>query len=326
MRTMFRSAASTQHGWRLALIPVLALACACPLCAAQPRESASLPAYGFSASGGGFAAQSGFSAQSVPAVRPVSLNTVAPPIALPVYPQYISPEALGDLMMVRQHYLDAIDDYQRALFGRTPKDAAVLWNKLGIAYQHMYALKLAKVEYEKSLSLKPHYANALNNLGTVYYGERNYGKAEKYYRKAIHLKPKIAAFYSNLGTAYFSAGKYKQGIKAYRKAFTIDPNVFLDGALNNVSEMGPASDEVALNYALARLYAEAHMFVPAIHYLRMAYMDGFTDNHKLMHDAAFAALRATPQFRLFMTEERIPGVNPKTMVAGNGAGQSVTHP
>ncbi len=74
----------------------------------------------------------------------------------------LNPETLGDLMMIHQRYLAAIEAYQRG-----PHDWAVLWNKLGIAYQHLYALDIAKLEYEKSLTLNPNYPEALNNLGEL---------------------------------------------------------------------------------------------------------------------------------------------------------------
>jgi hypothetical protein len=246
-----------------------------------------------------FSGPFGLRQQSYSPAQAVSVNP-HPPVDLDSMP----PETVGDLMMVRQRYLAAIEAYQRA-----PRDSAVVWNKLGMAYQHMYALDIAKLQYEKALQLKPKYPEALNNLGTVYYGQRNYHKAEKYYRKALKLKPDCAAFYSNLGTAYFSDHDYKRGIKAYRKAFSIDPEVFIGNPLEKVAEMGPADEQIELNYALARLYAQAGMFKNAIHYLRMAYIQGFDDNDKLMKDKGFAALRKTPQFRLFMTEEHIKDPN-----------------
>jgi len=246
-----------------------------------------------------FSGPFGLGQQSYSSAQAVSVNP-HPPVDLDSMP----PETVGDLMMVRQRYLAAIEAYQRA-----PRDSAVVWNKLGMAYQHMYALDIAKLQYEKALQLKPKYPEALNNLGTVYYGQRNYHKAEKYYRKALKLKPDCAAFYSNLGTAYFSDHDYKRGIKAYRKAFSIDPEVFIGNPLEKVAEMGPADEQIELNYALARLYAQAGMFKNAIHYLRMAYIQGFDDNDKLMKDKGFAALRKTPQFRLFMTEEHIKDPN-----------------
>lgn len=225
----------------------------------------------------------------------------------------VAPETLGDLMMIHQRYLAAIAAYERA-----NRDSAVVWNKLGIAYQHMYALDIAKLQYEKALTLRPRYAEAINNLGTVYYGEQNYHKAEKYYRRAIKLKPGCASFYSNLGTAYFADRDYKRGIEAYRRAFSIDPNVFLSNPLARVSEMGPADEQVALNYAVARLYAEAGMVGPAIHYLRMAFMDGFTDNRKLFQDKAFARILHTAQFQLLLTEEHVKGADTEQSLVVRG--------
>jgi tetratricopeptide (TPR) repeat protein len=242
-----------------------------------------------------FYAAFGTGQESSPATQQVSFSSAA---RFDIYS--IPPETLGDLMMVHQRYLAAIEAYQRA-----PKDSAIVWNKLGIAYQHLYALDIAKLQYEKSLSIDPKYAEALNNLGTVYYGQQNYRKAETYYKRALHLKPDCASFYSNLGTAFFSDHDYKHGIAAYRKAFTIDPQVFIGDSLERVSEMGPAEEQAELNYALARLYAQAGMLDAAIHYLRMAFMDGFNDNKKLLEDQSFAAIRKTSQFRLLLTEEGV---------------------
>lgn len=241
----------------------------------------------------GVAQQSDSSPQTVSVAAPSRIDLLS-----------IPPEKLGDLMMIHRRYLAAVEAYQRA-----PRDSAVVWNKLGMAYQHMYALDIAKLQYEKALQLDPKYAEALNNLGTVYYGQQNYHKAEKYYHKALHLKPNAATFYSNLGTAYFADHDYKRGIKAYRKAFSLDPEVFIGNPLDRVAEMAPTDQEIALNYALARLYAEAGMFKNAIHCLRVAFVYGFDDHSKLMKDSAFAALRKTPQFRLFMTEEHIKPTN-----------------
>lgn len=237
----------------------------------------------------GVAQQSDSSPQTVSAAEPSEIDLLSMP-----------PEKLGDLMMIHRRYLAAVEAYQRA-----PRSSAVVWNKLGMAYQHMYALDIAKLQYEKALQLEPRYAEALNNLGTVYYGRQNYRKAEKYYRKALRLKPDTATFYSNMGTAYFADHDYKRGIKAYRKAFSLDPEVFIGNPLDRVAEMAPTDQEIALNYALARLYAEAGMFKNAIHCLRVAFLYGFDDTSKLMKDSAFAALRKTPQFHLFMTEEHI---------------------
>lgn len=292
MRTIHRLPTVIPHSLLLLFSSVLVLACTPCAGAEGPRDlpaSATDPFYGAFAPG----------QESTPSAQAVSLSS---PSRLDIYS--VSPETLGDLMMIHQRYLAAIEAYQRA-----PKDSAVIWNKLGIAYQHMYALDIAKLQYEKSLQLDPKYPEALNNLGTVYYGQEDYHKAENYYRKAIRLKPACASFYSNLGTAYFADHNYKRGIEAYRKAFSLDPEVFFGDSLEHVAEMGPIEQQITLNYALAQLYAQAGMVDQAIRCLRMAIIDGFNDDKKLMEDKAFTALRLTPQFRLLLTEEHIKDPN-----------------
>lgn len=212
----------------------------------------------------------------------------------------LSPETQGDLFMIHQRYLAAVEAYRRG-----PHDSAIVWNKLGIAYQHMYALDFAKLQYEKALSIDPKYAEAINNLGTVYYGQKNYHKAEFYYRKAIRYKPETASFYSNLGTAYFSDHKYKQGIEAYQHAFSLDPEVFIRESLERIAEMGPVEEQARLNYTLAKIYAQAGNMKAAIAYLRAALNEGFDDRKKLMGDKDFASLRETPEFHLLLTEQHM---------------------
>jgi len=292
MRTIHRLSAAVPRSLLLFLSSVLVLASIRCAHAEGPRD---FPA----TSPSPFFATYGLGQEAYPSAQNVSLTSQS---RLSVYS--VTPETLGDLMMIHQRYLAAIDAYQRA-----PHDSAVVWNKLGIAYQHMYALDIAKLQYEKALALNPKYPEALNNLGTVYYGEQNYHKAEWYYRKALRLKRDSASFYSNLGTAYFADHDYKHGIAAYRRAFALDPEVFITSSLESVSEMGPIEEQITLNYALAELYAQAGMVDPAIRYLRLAFMDGFNDNKKLMEDKSFAKLRLTSQFRLLLTEEHVKDPN-----------------
>ncbi len=291
MRTIYRLPAAVSRGLLL-LSSVFLLAYApCTRAEDPPDFPASAPEPFF----GTF----GLGQQDYPSAQPVSLSSSP---GLDIYS--IKPETLGDLMMIHQRYLAAIEAYQRA-----PKDSAVVWNKLGIAYQHMYALDIAKLQYEKALALNPKYPEALNNLGTVYYGQQDYHRAEKYYQKAIRLKPDSASFFSNLGTAYFADRNYKKGLEAYRKAFSLDPEVFFGDPTQHVAEMGPIDEQITLNYAMAQLYAQAGMVDQAIRCLRMAIIDGFNDDKKLMEDKAFAALRLTPQFHLLMTEEHFKDPN-----------------
>jgi tetratricopeptide (TPR) repeat protein len=213
--------------------------------------------------------------------------------------QTLPPEERGDLLMIHHQYLEAIDAYLQA-----PRDSAVRWNKLGIAYHHVHALDQAKMDYQEALVLRPKYGEALNNLGAVYFAEKDYKKAEKYYRRALKVMPSSATTYNNLGTAYFAEEKFQQGTEAYRAAFAIDPQVFAGDPLQTISEASSTEERARLDYCLAELFAQAGMKDQAIDYLRKALDAGFSDNKRLMQDQAFAGLRKTPEFAQLMAAEK----------------------
>ena len=74
----------------------------------------------------------------------------------------------GDIYMARKMYREAVDTYRQG------PDNAVLTNKIGIAFHQMLLLKLAKKNYERAIKLDPKYAEAINNLGTIYYSQKTW--------------------------------------------------------------------------------------------------------------------------------------------------------
>jgi tetratricopeptide (TPR) repeat protein len=211
----------------------------------------------------------------------------------------VSPEMQGDLLAVRQHYLDAIAAYKEA-----PQDSAIVANKIGVAYHHMFDLNDAKLYYERAIKLDPKYAQAVNNLGAIYHAEKNYRQAERYYRKAIKLDPKSPLFYSNLGTAYFFQGNTKKGAQAYSQAFALDPDVFEHAGASKIEELSSSKDLAAVNYELAKDYAKMGLNDRALAYLRKALGEGFNNRKKLMNDPELASLRETPEFMQLLTLQR----------------------
>jgi len=207
-------------------------------------------------------------------------------------------ETQGDILMSQKKYEAAIKEYQQA-----PQDSAVIWNKIGVAYHHMYNLGAARSHYEQALRLDPKYAEAMNNLATALYSEKKYGAAEKLYRKALKLSPRDATIYGNLGTLYFVQGKTSKGAEAYRMAFSLDPNVFERSAQMGIGEAVTSQQRAMMNYSLAKTYANVGMNDRALQYLRMALSEGFRDRKRLMEEKEFAALRETPEFRQLMAEQ-----------------------
>jgi tetratricopeptide (TPR) repeat protein len=210
----------------------------------------------------------------------------------------LPPQTQGDLLMVHRSYAAALEAYQR-----DPQKSAVLWNKIGVAYHHMFALDQARKYYQMALAMNPKYPDALNNLAAVYHGQHDYKQAERTYKQALKYAPSSAITYCNLGTAYFAQEKYKPGMQAYHKALALNPRIFDSSQTQIVEETSTRRQLVAVNYYLAKTYATEGKKEEALSYLRKALEAGFRDRKQLMKDKEFASLRATPEFHQLMVEQ-----------------------
>ncbi len=217
----------------------------------------------------------------------------------------LTPEMRGDILMARKMFREAIDVYQ-APSSKNP----VLWNKTGIAYHQLGQLDQARKFYERAVKLKPTYVEAINNLGTIYYARKSFGRAISYYQKALKLVPEesnSASMYVNLGTAFFARKQYAQCTQAYQKALDLDPEVFeRRGSFGVMLEDRNVEERAKYHYFLAKMYAKSGRNDLALQYLRKALEEGFKERDKLNKDPEFAALRDLPEFKeLLATEQRV---------------------
>lgn len=230
-----------------------------------------------------------FDSPGIPKTPPHSLSP----------PSEISPERRGDILMARKMYRDAIEVYRQGSL-----DSAVTWNKVGIAYHQLLDLAAAKKNYEHALKLNHHYAEAMNNLGTIFYAQKNYRRAIGRYKQALKISPQSASVYSNLGTAYFARKNYKEAAEAYQTALSLDPEVFEHkGGYGVMLQERSVTERAKFHYYLARTYAQAGQNERALLYIRKALEEGFTERKKLLEDAEFAGLRSTPEFQELLTLE-----------------------
>src|SRR5713226_10617241 len=81
----------------------------------------------------------------------------------------LTAEQRADILMARKMYREAVDVYREG-----PLDSAIIWNKIGIAYHQMLQMSEASKYYQLAIKLNPKYAEAINNLGTIYYARRSY--------------------------------------------------------------------------------------------------------------------------------------------------------
>ena len=78
----------------------------------------------------------------------------------------------------------------------------------------------AKKYYQKAIEIKPNYANAYINLGTVFKELEQTDKAMNCYIKAIEILPSLSYAHSNLGTIYKELGELEKAISCYTNATT----------------------------------------------------------------------------------------------------------
>jgi tetratricopeptide (TPR) repeat protein len=209
----------------------------------------------------------------------------------------ISPETRGDVLTIREQYGPAIEAYRSGNL-----NSAVIWNKIGIAYQHLSDLKNAERAYRKALSLNPRYGEVQNNLGTLYFSQKNYKQALRYYRHALRLVPKpvTALVYENIGTTYFAKSNLSQAFESYQQAAQIDPLVFSEYEGAVVPSEASREVRALQDYCIAEIYAQMGRDELALRFLSKAMAEGFNDRNRIMNDQQFAQLRQSQPFEQLM--------------------------
>lgn len=228
------------------------------------------------------------------------------PIINPSAPNQRSPltdrqkgEIRAEILMARKEYDEAIKAYD-LLLKDDPKDPQLL-NQRGIAYQELGELHEAEHSYKEAVHADKSFASALNNLGSIEYSKKHYGKAIKYYRKAITLRDgDRAVIFSNLGYAYFGDHRYSSALVSFRQALAIDPDVFArKSGVGAIIQQRSAPDPGLLFFLVAKSYAKAGDAEHAAHYLKVARDDGYKD---------FTSAKTDPDFARVIKDRRVQEV------------------
>lgn len=238
------------------------------------------------------------SAQQMAQLAPEQLRRVEPPSATLSAQQL---EFRGDELCSQKYYADAMDYFRAAI---EKHDSAPLRNKMGIAELQMMRFSEAKKNFERALKLNKQYSEAYNNLGVVYYMNKNNRKAVKNYEKAIKIEPLFASFHSNLGTALFDRKQYNKAAQEYARAMQLDPLIFERHSRNGISlkSMNP-EDRAQYAYTIAKLYLHTGDVTKCLLYLRKAQEEGIVLSKKLDSDPAFSHYRKDPRFLAVMNHE-----------------------
>ena len=241
-------------------------------------------------------AQEGASGFRSPSNVPTAMNEPAPK-------PNVSTETRGDIYMARKMYREAIDMYRQG-----PANSAVLANKIGIAFHQMSQLDLARKNYQRAVKLDSKYPEAINNLGTIYYAQKDYGRAIRCYKRALKLSStESASMYSNLGSAYFGRKDYKSATEYYQRALQLDPDVFEHHSnFGTLMIERDVEERATYHLYMAKMYAKTGANERALLYLRKALEEGVKDREKIPNIPEFAALKKDPAFAQLLAENPKP--------------------
>jgi tetratricopeptide (TPR) repeat protein len=165
-----------------------------------------------------------------------------------------------------------------------------------MAYQELGQDGLAEHFYKKALHADKRFSEAINNLGTVEYSRKRYGKAIKYYKKAVDVAPQMAAAYSNLGYAYCAIKKYPAAMQVFGKAVTLDPMIFEHrGSSGSVLQQRTAADSAALYFTIAKSYAKLGDAGRVARYLKLARDGGYKNLLAVEKDPIFEKVIKDPR-------------------------------
>jgi len=225
----------------------------------------------------------------------------ATPAPAPVQPRTLTLEERADIYMARKQYAEAVDCYRQALQQRGPS-AAMLWNKLGIAQQHLQNYRAARQAYKKAIDSRKDYAESWNNLGASYLLENRASKSVKFFRQAIKLDPANATFHMNLAGALYQRKRFAEAVDEFRMALSLDPAV-LTGHSRTGSVLQTRQADARFFFYMAKAFASLGRVEEAVRYLRRALEEGFDnrtlvdqdpDLKKISHHPAFIDLLSNP--------------------------------
>jgi tetratricopeptide (TPR) repeat protein len=196
------------------------------------------------------------------------------------------------LHVARGRFSEAAAEFRHALEIQ-PRDAS-LHNKLGICYQQLRDVALARREYDRALQINPGYAEVWNNVGTLEQSQERLKEAVSAYRRAIRIKPELPTPWKNLGNAYLAQEKLEEAYEAYQEAFRLDPTILESEGLGI-----PAAgiDAATQSFQFAKLAAAHGRVDLALELLRRARDAGFKDFDRVRADPDFKAVMADPRFK-----------------------------
>lgn len=130
-----------------------------------------------------------------------------------------------------QYLLDFQGDGKRAIAPitrrepspRQREDEALVLFAEAVRHEEAGRSEAAIAAYETVLTALPGHPASAINLGTIYYGRREYARAEQFYRLATASDPSHALAFFDLGNVLDELKRMPEAIAAYRRSLALQP-------------------------------------------------------------------------------------------------------
>lgn len=124
----------------------------------------------------------------------------------------------GEWVLAREHLDRAIQ-----IQGDTPAAARAYYLRAGI-HGEQNELEGARADLERAVQLRPDFAEAWSDLGTVRRNLLDEAGALSAFERAVRIDPKNAKSQFRMGSEYLHSGKPHQAVEHLREALRLDPD------------------------------------------------------------------------------------------------------
>jgi tetratricopeptide (TPR) repeat protein len=164
---------------------------------------------------------------------------------------------LGKALFRKGNVEEAIIEFQKSL--QIKPDYAEAHLDLGNAFFHKGSLDEAISEFQTALRIRPNYAEAHLNFGLVLFKKGNLDEAITEYQNALRIKPLYAEAHYSLGTAFLQKDRVDDAITEYQNALQIRPDYAeAHSNLGNILAHKGKADEAIAHFQKALQIAPAN--------------------------------------------------------------------
>ena len=217
---------------------------------------------------------------------------------------------LGSLLEDLGRYEEALPAYKKAV--QLMPDNADYWNGLGNTYYGLKEFTEAELAYKKAISIDSANFYPWQNLGRLYSYQDKYAESSVCFKKAVQINPTNQYCWVKLLDMLEKAGLEEEQIEWLKKKQLFFPdNIYIRGQLTSLYlerkdypnaeryliesiKLNPTSP--SLNYRIAGMYSLWNKKDSAIHYLEIAFINGFDNFQRLENDSDLENIRNTPAF------------------------------